>query len=245
MKKILALWAVPRSTSTAFERMMRERGDFCVHDEPFGKSFYYSQERRNTTRYPDIEPDPQYNFNFTLERLKQENEKQPVFIKDISYQILPVANQEFLSNFNNSFLIRHPEKALPSLFNNWPDFTLEETGYAELYKLFEMAQEISGKMPVVIDSDDLVKKTKPTVKSYCNVIGIPFIEKALEWKAEPQPAINQWEGGWHNYVLSSQGFKEREKKDYVRIEDNEHLKKAYEFCLPYYQKLYEYRLRIE
>ncbi|NEQ76220.1 MAG: sulfotransferase family protein [Okeania sp. SIO2D1] len=245
MKKILALWAVPRSTSTAFERMMRERGDFFVDDEPFGKSFYYSEERCNTTRYPDIEPDPQYNFSCILERLKQENEKQPVFIKDMSYQVAPVANQEFLSNFNNSFLIRHPEKMLPSLFNNWSDFTLEETGYAQLYKLFEMAQEISGKLPVVIDSDDLVKKPKATVEAYCYVIGIPFIEKALEWKAEPQPKINQWEGGWHNYVLSSQGFKEREKKDYVRIEDNEHLKKAYEFCLPYYQKLYEYRLRIE
>ncbi|NEQ89017.1 MAG: sulfotransferase family protein, partial [Moorea sp. SIO2I5] len=43
----------------------------------------------------------------------------------------------------------------------------------------------------------------------------------------------------------SQGFKEREKKDYAKIEDHEHLKQAYEFCLPYYQKLYEQRLCIE
>ena len=73
MKNILALWAVPRSTSTAFERMMRERGDFGVHDEPFGQSFYYSQERRNNTRYPHIEPNSQYIFGPTLEWLKQEN----------------------------------------------------------------------------------------------------------------------------------------------------------------------------
>ena len=245
MKNILALWAVPRSTSTAFERMMRERGDFGVHDEPFGQSFYYSQERCNNTRYPNIEPNSQYNFGPTLERLKQENKKQPIFIKDMGFHVIHIANQEFLSNFNNSFLIRHPDKTLPSFFNNWPDFTLEETGYAELYKLFEIAQQIGDKLPLVIDSDVLVKKTKATVRAYCNVIGIPFIEKALEWKAEPQPEINQWEGGWHNYVLSSQGFKEREKKDYIRIEDNEYLKKAYEFCLPYYEKLYEYRLVIE
>ncbi|MCL2929152.1 MAG: hypothetical protein O4861_06255 [Trichodesmium sp. St16_bin4-tuft] len=58
----------------------------------------------------------------------------------MSYQVAPVANKKFLSNFNNSFLIRHPEKILPSIFNNWPDFTLEETGYTELYKLFEIAQ---------------------------------------------------------------------------------------------------------
>ncbi|NEO65435.1 MAG: sulfotransferase family protein, partial [Moorea sp. SIO4G2] len=72
----------------------------------------------------------------------------------------------------------------------------------------------------------------------------PFIQKALEWKPKPQPEINQWEGGWHDYTQSSQGFKEREKKDYAKIEDNEHLKEAYNFCLPYYQKLYEQRLCI-
>ena len=111
--------------------------------------------------------------------------------------------------------------------------------------MFEIAKEITGKIPVVIDSDDLVKKPQATVQAYCNAIGIPFIEEALEWKSKPQPEINQWEGGWHNYVLSSQGFKERTKKDYVKIEDSEHLKQAYDFCLPYYQKLYENRLKIE
>lgn len=244
MKKILALWAVPRSTSTAFERMMRERGDFSVHDEPFGKSFYYSEERCNTIRYPEIEPKAEYNFSSILENLKQENEKQPVFLKDMSYQVMPVANQDFLSHFENTFLIRNPVKMLPSLFNNWPDFTLEETGYDELYKLFEMAKEMTGKVPVIIDSDDLVKKPKATVETYCSAVGIPFIEKSLAWEAKPQPEINQWEGGWHGHVQSSQGFKERKNKSYIRIEESDHLKEAYEFCLPYYQKLYEQRLYI-
>lgn len=245
MEKILALWAVPRSASTAFERMMRERGDFSVHDEPFGLSFYYSEERYNTTRYPDIEPNSQYNFSSILEKLKQEKEKQAVFLKDMSYQVMPVANEEFLSHFENTFLIRHPRKMLPSLFKNWPDFTLEETGFAELDKIFERVKEMTGKVPILIDSDDLVQKPKATVKAYCQAVGIPFIEEALEWKPEPQPEINQWEGGWHTYTQSSQGFKEREKKDYVSIEDNEHLKQAYEFCLPFYQKLYEHRLCIQ
>ena len=98
--------------------MMRERGDFSVHDEPFGLSFYYSEERRNTTRYPDIEPNSQYNFSSILEKLKQEQETQPVFLKDMSYQVMPVAHEEFLSHFENTFLIRNPAKMLPSLFKN-------------------------------------------------------------------------------------------------------------------------------
>ena len=44
MHKIIALWAVPRSTSTAFEWMMRQRGDLdCLH-EPFGEAWYQGED---------------------------------------------------------------------------------------------------------------------------------------------------------------------------------------------------------
>ncbi|NEO52877.1 MAG: sulfotransferase family protein [Okeania sp. SIO3B5] len=245
MEKILALWTTPRATSTAFECMMQERGDFEVHDEPFGLSYYYSKERCNTTRYPDIEPSSEYNFSSILEKLKQETEKQPVFIKDMSYYVMHIANQEFLSNFENTFLIRNPIKMLPSLFELRPDFTLKEAGYEGVYQLFHQVKEIGGKVPTLIDSDDLVKKPEATIKAYCKAVDIPFIKEALEWKAESQTQIKEWEGGWHTYALSSSYFHEPKPKNYAKIEDNAHLKQAYEYCLPYYQKLYEYRLRIE
>ncbi|MEA5468868.1 hypothetical protein [Spirulina sp. 06S082] len=245
MKKILALWAIPRSTSTAFERMMRERGDFLVCDEPFGLSFYYSPDRCNTTRYLEAELDPSNSFNSVLEKLKQENEKQPVFIKDMAYHIDPIVSPKFLSHFENTFLIRNPAKSLPSLFNGWPDFNQKEAGYTSLYQLFEIVRKMRGNAPVLIDSDDLVQKPKATIQAYCKALDLPFIEESLEWKPEPQSEINQWEGGWHTYVQSSTEFKERINRDYVIIKDNEHLRQSYEFCLPYYKKLYEYRLLIE
>ena len=40
MIPILVLWAVPRSTSTAFERMMKQRGDHEIAHEPFGEVWY-------------------------------------------------------------------------------------------------------------------------------------------------------------------------------------------------------------
>jgi hypothetical protein len=42
--KILSLWSAPRSRSTAFMWMMKNRGDFEVFLEPFGNSAYYSGE---------------------------------------------------------------------------------------------------------------------------------------------------------------------------------------------------------
>jgi hypothetical protein len=43
--KSVALWAVPRSISTAFERVFVERDDFEVLHEPFSASYYYGEDR--------------------------------------------------------------------------------------------------------------------------------------------------------------------------------------------------------
>ncbi|WP_318698697.1 MULTISPECIES: hypothetical protein [unclassified Roseofilum] len=76
MKKILALWALPRSTSTAFERMMQQRGDFLVLDEPFGLYFHYSEERKSD-RDPEVAMNSAYNFQPLLQHLTWEKEIPP------------------------------------------------------------------------------------------------------------------------------------------------------------------------
>ncbi|NES06922.1 MAG: sulfotransferase, partial [Okeania sp. SIO2F4] len=152
----------------------------------------------------------------------------------------------FLSIFENTFLVRHPAKMLPSLYDKWPDFTLEETAYAELYKLLEIANEFSVKIPVVIDSDDLVQKPEATVKAYCDAVSIPFIRESLEWEPKFRPELNNFleDVTWLTNAMSSSGFKEQKTNNYVAVEDNEHLQRAYEFSLPYYEKLCEHKLLI-
>ena len=47
MTRMLVLWANPLSSSTAFEWMMRQRGDFtCIH-EPFNEAYYFGSDRRS------------------------------------------------------------------------------------------------------------------------------------------------------------------------------------------------------
>ena len=57
----LTLWATPRSTSTAFEWMMRERGDFTCFHEPFNEAYYYGADRRSQ-RDADVAPTPGLSF---------------------------------------------------------------------------------------------------------------------------------------------------------------------------------------
>lgn len=44
MNRIVALWTHPRSVSTAFERVMMERGDFKILHEPFSYLYYVQGE---------------------------------------------------------------------------------------------------------------------------------------------------------------------------------------------------------
>ena len=59
-------------------------------------------------------------------------------------------NDEFLSHFTHSFLIRNPAMTITSMFNKWPDF-VKEVGFAEQRQLFEMIME-KHTPPPVIDS---------------------------------------------------------------------------------------------
>lgn len=243
MEKILAMWAHPRSTSTAFGWMMRQRGDFILSYEPFGVS-YYNSEERISQRYQHTETQPEHNYQAVWNRLKQSAQQQSIFMKDMPTHIKHFADEEFLSHFTHTFIIRHPRKALPSIFHHWPDFTLEEAGYKDLCNFFEKVSSEGMNTPVVVDSDDLLQRPAKVVQAYCTAVDIPFMPEALTWEPGPRSEVSLINGGtWHEHLRKTQGFKERkDKSDFVAIESNEHLMKAYEACMPYYEKLYQHRL---
>ena len=66
--KPVALWSVPRSISTAFERVFVERDDFEVLHEPFSDAYYYGEDRLSD-RYADVEPEAVNNYENVLARV--------------------------------------------------------------------------------------------------------------------------------------------------------------------------------
>src|SRR5919205_3458595 len=81
--KPVALWAVPRSISTAFERVFVERDDFEVLHEPFSASYYYGVDRLSD-RFAEVEPKAEYGYEKVAEDvLRPRGER--VFLKDMAY----------------------------------------------------------------------------------------------------------------------------------------------------------------
>ncbi len=235
--KPIALWAVPRSVSTALERVFVERGDFKVFHEPFSASYYYSTERRSD-RYADLEPKEEYDPENVLARMLETKEK-PVFFKDMAYHVSGFMTREFVSRFTNTFIIRNPTPVIASLARFWPDFTLEETGYEQQHKLFGLAVE-NGEEPAIVDASDLLENPEGTLAAYCEKLGIPFIPEALSWEPGHVPGWEMW-SEWHEEAEQSTGIKRQPLEDDTEIPEG--LEGVYEHCLQYYEELHEKRLR--
>ncbi|WP_017690714.1 sulfotransferase family protein [Paenibacillus sp. PAMC 26794] len=237
MNKIIALWAIPRSVSTAFERIFIERGDFTIVHEPFSVSYYYSFERCSN-RYSDVESQNEFSFSNVLANLINSSSQGPLFLKDMAYHLKPKLNFETISNFENTFIIRHPKYVLPSLYAMLPDFNMEEAGYQIQYELFQMATQIHGENVIVIDADDLCDNPQAVVKAYCKALDIPFIQESLSWKEREVPEWDEWKS-WHLDALSSTSIR-RNKKPEEPLSGK--LLKAYNIFLPIYEEMYKFRL---
>lgn len=235
--KPVALWAVPRSISTAFERIFVERDDFKVFHEPFSASYYYSTERRSN-RYADEEPKAEYAHERVLAEILQSDEK-PVFLKDMAYHTAGFMTPEFVAKFRNTFLIREPRYVLASLYEMWPDLTFEEAGYEELYRLFGYAAEEDPE-PVVVDAYDLSENPDGVVSAYCERLDIPHRPEALSWKPRQVPEWKMWEG-WHDDAQQSTGI---EKIPHEGVTLPGELEEVYNRCLPYYEALRKRRLLV-
>ena len=95
MNKILALWATPRSTSTAFEWAMANRGDMACFHEPYNEAYYYGEDRRHDryfVRDPELEVTEGLTIPGVHRKMLASAADGQVFIKDFAYSIIHLAD---------------------------------------------------------------------------------------------------------------------------------------------------------
>ena len=246
MYKIVALWAIPRSTSTAFEWMMRQRGDMeCLH-EPFGEAWYQGED----PFWPRFKEGEKTTAGLTIESvwddIQSRANKGPVFLKDFPHYINHMWTPEFLSKFTHAFLIRDPAKTITSMYDKWPDFDEAEVGFPEQRALFDLLWALNGMPPPVIDSDDLLEAPEQMTEAFCDAVGIPFIKEALSWEAGGDPSAHSWwdGGSFHANLARSTGLV-RQPRKYVSLEAAPYrVSRVYRRMQPHYDHLYAHRIKL-
>ncbi|QPC78825.1 hypothetical protein HYE68_009577 [Fusarium pseudograminearum] len=258
----------PRACSTAFERVFMARRDILesVH-EPFGDAFYYGPEILSDRFRNDTTTREQSGFSHKTykdvlnEVMDAGKDGKRIFIKDMAYYLMApdskptkvapslgeeepgnptVLPLEVLKQFQFTFLIRHPRRAIPSYYRctvppldevtGFYEFMPNEAGYKELVRFFDflIKENIVDKDNlVVIDADDLLDNPEKTVRLYCEKTGIDFKPEMLEWNEEDcsyaTAAFEKW-NGWHNDAIKSSALRPRthhQKTLTVESEDKE------------------------
>ncbi len=245
MHPIYVLWATPRSTSTAFEWMMRMRGDMACFHEPFGEAWYQGDDALWPRLEPDSQRQPGLTYASVLADLKTAAEKRSVFSKDMPQFTDHLWSDEFLAMFQHSFLIRDPAKVLTSVHKNWPVFVMKEIGFIELRTLFDRMADKLGATPPVIDSDDLLEDPHGIVEAYSNAMGFDFKPEALSWEPGTRSEVLWYDkqGVWHENLKNSDGLKPQPRKAGDISDEPDWVKEIYGICMEHYEYLHDFRLR--
>ncbi|MGR6918366.1 sulfotransferase-like domain-containing protein [[Actinomadura] parvosata] len=234
--KPIVLWAVPRSRSTAFLRIMLERGDLEVLHEPFSylqADGHFEVAGRRVTS-PTALLDAILDLNAGGRR---------VFVKETSdYTYTPLLQDERLyTEVVNTFMIREPGAAISSHYAMNPGATLDEYGFEYLHVIFDAVRSATGEIPLVIDGDDLVSSPEATVRAYCERVGLAFKPEALRW--DPGRRAN-WRrtDRWHAEVAQSSGLEARTPQRRETPDTNPHLRRVAQHHQPFYEALARHRL---
>ncbi|XP_074633925.1 uncharacterized protein LOC141892513 [Acropora palmata] len=254
------LWTAPRCVSTAFERSIMTLKNSVILHEPFSVAFYFGPERQSP-RYASQEPNQQATYRSISKLLQKEYDgKDFLFSKEMAYCLenkFHLFSEEGFKTFKHTFLIRHPLKAVYSLYKastnpkltGWNCFYPAEAGFRQMAELYEFVERNIHKDPIVIDADDLLDYPNQILKSYCEAVGLEYDENMTSWEPGPVPEWEVW-AGWHEDALKSSGFRARVNKNRNRsraafdIDDlPTKVATAVEECLPYYKMLFEKRIR--
>jgi len=222
----LFLWGTPRSMSTAFLRMMLERGDHEVFHEPFSSVVVQGHTAigdHTATSHDEV-----------LKLLEERAGDHPVFVKETTeYDYLGTGGDRIPYVGRHTFIIRDPRRVIPSHYAMNPDMVCDEIGYGYQLEMARRVRAVSGVRPYVVEAEDLLVDAPGTVARYCRYAGIPFLESSLSWRPGDQKVWSRT-SRWHRDAAGSSAFKASRRAYASTVDNDRFLYECYWHHRPYY-----------
>ncbi|WP_330242401.1 sulfotransferase family protein [Streptomyces sp. NBC_00525] len=186
---LLALWCVPRSRSTAFERAMYERGDLLVVHEPFSRVCDFGEAEvagRTCASQEEV-----------MTALTETAADRPVFFKDTTDFRLDRlgARPDFLRRCRHAAMVRNPRDTVRSHLVMQADATSPAMGFGHLWDIVSTVTSAGHPMHLV-DGDRVAGDPETEMRRYCAAMGIEFLASSLDFRKEP-PASWKATERWH------------------------------------------------
>ena len=201
---IICLWCHPRSMSTAMERVMRERGDFQCFHEPFMYDYYIHRTVRYMP-YFEVDSSAPQSYKDIKHMLLEKAKDSPVFIKDMSYYIVPALfeDEQFARRLTHTFLIRNPLHSILSYFKLDNNVSCEEIGLEAQYRHAQWLQQELAIKPIILVAEQIRENPTTVIEKYWQELGLEFKQDAFQWNTENAPEDWQQVSAWHGNVSQS------------------------------------------
>jgi hypothetical protein len=201
------MWSGPRNLSTAMMVSFAQRHDCAVVDEPFYAA-YLQETGLKHPLYQEIINDGVIDYQAVVDYCIGEvpDEKQVFYQKHMTHHMIPEFDREWIAKVTNVFLIRDPLRVIASYNIKRENPSLADIGVVEQLEIFDLVCEMTGDIPIVVDSADILANPELMLKKLCTSIGLEFDPQMLSWAAGPKLFDGIWAKHWYGSVWESTGF---------------------------------------
>ena len=235
---IVACWSGPRNISTALMRSWSSRSDTFVTDEPF-YAYYLSETKLKHPMQMEIINKYSTDYKKIVSYLnsKTPDGKKIWYQKHMAHHILNLNDIEWITNFENCILLRHPKEVISSYSNKNKLNSFEELGYRQQYEIIKLLKK-KNKSFIIIDSSELLQNPAKVLDAWCKKINIKYEQSMLNWEEGNHINDGIWWKSWYDNVIKTTGFQKYKKKD-INIESE--YDSIYNESMKYYTYIKEFK----
>jgi len=233
------MWSGPRNISTAMMRAWENRADCVVSDEPFYAAYLAATGLEHPMRAEVIASQP--TDWEECARFCENGVSAPIhFQKHMCQHMVAEAPLGWMAACRHAFLIRPPEAVAASFHKGWPEMSADDLGFRRQAELFDHVCQITGTVPPVIESRDVLETPEAALKALCAALGVAFDPAMLSWAAGGRASDGVWAAHWYARVEASTGFAPFRAAGPVP----EGLQGIVEACRPHYERMASHKLKV-
>lgn len=161
-----------------------------------------------------------------------------VLFKQMTHHLIHI-DWEFMLRTENVMLIRNPREIIASYSKVIPNPAMQDVGVEKQLEVFDFLNK-NRRLTAVVDARELLLNPRSVLTQLCDLLGIDFEEKMLQWQPGPRPEDGVWAKYWYANVHRSSGFQPFVEKN---VELPTQLECLAESCQPFYEKLFQAALK--